>query len=125
MKLPDVNSRSATSTGSSMVKLLGLSFSLSTTSSPSQDFGTLRFNFELHNKWNPVTRQLIECVFVETKQIVGCNSNVILQPALGIAAESKHRALAFYFSNMLQKYPNVEKSRIYVCAWLWDLQREC
>jgi len=88
-----------------MVKLLGLSFSLSTTSSPSQDFGTLRFNFELHNKWNPVTRQIIECVFVETKQIVGCNSNVILQPALGIAAESKHRALAFYFSNMLQKYP--------------------
>jgi len=48
------------------------------------------------------TRYFIEFVVVETKQIVSCNSNVILTQTcgqrLGMAAESKRRAIAFYFS---------------------------
>jgi len=51
-----------------------------------------------HIQWNPVTRQFMEFVIVETKQIVSCNSNTILRPALRIAAARKHRALACYFS---------------------------
>ena len=50
-----------------------------------------------------VTRHFIEFVVVETKQIVGTNSNVILTRQTcgqrsGMAAVSKHRAIAFYFS---------------------------
>ena len=49
------------------------------------------------------TRHFIEFVVVETNQIVGTNSNEILTRQTcgqrsGMAAVSKHRAIAFYFS---------------------------
>ena len=64
------------------------------------------------------TRQFIEFVVVETKQIVSNNSNVILTRQTcgqrsGMAAANKRRALAFYFVVRIQRIlrPNAFKNR--------------
>ena len=55
------------------------------------------------SQWDPVYKAFHESVLIQAKQLVGSNPNVMYMQETcgqrsGMAAGSKHRALAFYFS---------------------------